>query len=310
MKVVVTGATGFIGRPLCADLVGAGHTVTALSRDAGRARAILGPSVQSLPWGRQEGVDWRQAVAGADVVMNLAGESLAAQRWTPEFKQRLGTSRVETTRRLVEAICQAKREPGALISTSAIGYYGSRQDELLTEASAPGSGFMADLCKEWEAEAEKATACGVRVVRMRVGVVLGQGGALEKMLYPLPIPISPWKLGLGGPMGSGRQWLSWVHLDDVAGLFLWAATNREVQGAVNATAPNPVTNAEFVATLGRVLHRPAVLPIPGFALKALVGEFAESLLTGQKVFPEAAQRLGYRFRYPDLETALRALLQK
>ncbi len=178
----------------------------------------------------------------------------------------------------------------------------------MTETSPPGSDFLAKTCVEWEAEACKAEALGVRVTRMRTGIALGRGGALEQMLYPLPLPVSPFKLGLGGPIGSGRQWFPWIHLEDVIGMFAWAATTPAARGAFNVTAPNPVTNAEFVHAMGRVLHRPAVAPVPGFVLKMMLGEFADALLGGQRALPNAAQQAGYRFRFEHLEAALRALL--
>src|SRR5581483_8396570 len=231
MKIVVTGATGFIGRPLCMAFLEADHAVTVLSRDANKARGKLGIKVRSLTWGADASEEWKQAVAEADVVVHLAGEGVGARRWTPEFKETLRASRVETTRALVEAMRGSKNQPGALISASAVGYYGDRGDETLTEESPPGSDFLAELGTAWEAEAQKAEAFGARVARMRLGIVLGGGGALERMLYPFPaLPFSPWKLGLGGPLGSGRQWMSWVHLADAVGMFFWAATNARVQG--------------------------------------------------------------------------------
>ena len=308
MNITITGATGFIGQPLCKQFLYLGHSVTALSRDAKRASQTLGPEVRSLAWGTGAGDAWKQAVAEADVVVHLAGESVGAQRWTPEFKEKIRASRIETTRALVDALGESATKPGALISASAVGFYGDRKDEKITEQSPPGTGFFPEGCQAWEAEAQKAEDFGIRVARMRVGIVLGAGGALDKILNPLPIPISPWKLGLGGPMGSGRQWMPWIHLDDTVGLFSWAATHPQVRGPINVTAPTPVTNADFARALGRVLRRPAYFPVPAFALRALVGEFANVLLTGQRVLPEAAQRLGYTFRYPHLETALRALI--
>jgi uncharacterized protein (TIGR01777 family) len=310
MQVVVTGATGFIGRPLCAALTGGGHRVTALSRSADHARAALGPQVESLAWGGGAGGEWKQAVRAADAVIHLAGEPIAGGRWTPASKERFRASRVETTRRLVDAIREGDRRPETLVSTSAVGYYGDCRDETITEESPPGDDFLAETCRRWEAEAQRAEEVGVRVVRMRIGIALGAGGALEKMLYPLPLPISPWKLGLGGPLGSGRQWIPWIHLDDVVGLYLWAVTNPQAAGAVNVTAPRPVTNAAFARALARVLGRPALLPVPGFALRLLLGELAEYLLGGQRALPTVAQRSGYTFRYAELDSALRALLQR
>lgn len=308
MKVVVTGATGFIGRPICADLVKGGHRVTALSRDAGRARSILGHEIQSLEWGAGKSDEWKQAVSEAEAIIHLAGESVAGQTWTPQFKEKIRTSRVEPTRALFEVIAASAQKPSVLVSASAVGFYGDRKDETITEESKPGKGFLPEACQQWEQEVERASEFGVRVCRMRIGIVLGKGGALEKMLHPLPLPLSPWKLGLGGPLGNGKQWMPWIHLDDVVGLFLWAATTSEVKGAVNTTAPNPVTNAEFSHALGRALHRPSALPVPAFALKLLLGEFADTVLTGQKALPTVAQRLGYRFRYTDIDAAVKAAL--
>ena len=308
MRVVVTGATGFVGRPLCAHLSGEGHTVTALVRDAPKAQTQMGASVTCVAWNEGASDDWKRAVGQADAVLHLAGESVAGHKWTPEYKAKILNSRTEGTRRLVDAMRQSEQKPAVFVSASAIGYYGDRKDEVVTEQAAPAQDFLAQVCVAWEDEAKRAEDLGVRVARMRIGIVLGPGGALEKMLHPLPLPLNPYKLGAGGPMGSGKQWTSWVHLDDVIGLFAWAMKNDQVRGACNVTAPNPVTNAEFAHTLGRIFHRPTAIPVPAFALKAMLGEFAESLLTGQKVLPAVAERLGYPFKWTTLEPALRALV--
>lgn len=308
MKVIVTGATGLIGKPLCGLLLEAGHQVVVFSRDAAKARAALGAKVESLAWGAQAGPEWKTALGTADTVIHLAGESVAGQRWDDAFKEKIRRSRVETTRSLVEAMGQAERKPGAFVCASAVGWYGDRKDELLDEASPPGSDFLAQVCKEWEAEAQKAEALGVRVAQLRIGVVLGREGALEKMLYPLPLHVSPWKLGLGGPLGNGRQWMPWVHLDDVAGLFFRAATDGAFSGPINVAAPNPVTNAQFSHALGRALNRPSFASVPAFALKAILGEFAEVLLGGQHLKPSRAIERGYMFRYSELEAALKSIL--
>ena len=316
MKIVITGATGFIGRALCAELVGSGHQVTAIWRAAINAKAILGPEVCNLSWGYRVVNQmnppaygaWKQAVTEADAVINLAGASVAGQRWTPAYKEKILESRVDSTRRLVEAMREGERRPSVFLSASATGYYGDCKDEPVTETSPPGNDFLADVCKAWEAEAIAAEAFGVRVVRLRIGVVLGHGGALEKMLHPLPLPFNPYKLGLGGRIGSGKQWLSWIHIDDVLGLLTWALTNSGVRGAVNITAPNPCTNADFTHALGHIFHRPAALPVPAFALRAMLGEFAGTLLAGQKSLPSVAEQQGYRFRFPTLEPALKSLL--
>ena len=308
MKVAVTGATGFVGRPLCALLTGEGHKVTALVRDVAKAQGLMGASVSCVAWNEGAGDGWKRDVAQADAVISLAGESVAGHKWTPDYKAKILSSRTDGTRRLVEAMRASEQKPGVFVSASAIGYYGDRKDEPVTEQAAPAQDFLAQVCVAWEDEAKRAEDLGVRVARMRIGVVLGPGGALEKMLHPLPLPLNPYKLGAGGPMGSGKQWMSWVHLDDVIGLFAWAMKNDQVRGACNVTAPNPVTNAEFAHTLGRIFHRPTVIPVPAFALKAALGEFAQSLLTGQKVLPQAAERLGYPFKWATLEPALRALV--
>lgn len=309
MKVIVTGATGFIGEPLTVRLREAGHHVTALSRDAARAQTLLGPEVTCLTWNQEGANDWKQAVGESDVVIHLAGESVGAQKWTPAFKEKLRASRVETTRALVAAMRDASRKPEALVCSSAVGYYGSRGDEILTEESTPGDDFLANVCKEWEAAAEEAETFGVRVARMRVSLAMGQGGALERMLYPFrSLPISPWKLGLGGPLGNGRQWMAWIHQSDAVGLFLWAASQTEVRGAVNVASPNPVTNAQFSRALGRALHRPAIFPLPAFLLRLIVGEFSDALLCSQRVLPTVAEKQGYTFQYPDVTEALKAAL--
>ena len=308
MRIMVTGATGFVGKPLCERLLAEGHSVVALTRDAPRAQSVLGPRVTCLVWGSENDAEWRQALGGVDGIVNLAGESVGAARWTEDYKRKIYDSRILNTRALVEAMRPHTTRPRVLVCASAVGYYGDRKDETLTEESLPGTDFLAKTCRDWEAEACQATELGVRVSRMRIGIVLGKGGALEKMLYPLPLPISPLKLGLGGPLGSGQQWFPWIHLEDVVGLFVWAVTTDAIQGAFNATAPNPVTNAEFVHTLGRILHRPAVAPVPGFVLKLALGEFAEALLGGQRAFPTAAQKAGYRFRYENPEETLNTLM--
>ena len=309
MRIMVTGATGFVGRPLCARLLQEGHSVVALTRNAERAQGVLGQEVRCLMWGSEKDLKWQEAVQEVDTIVHLAGESVGAERWTAEYKRKIHDSRIFTTRALVEAIGRAAPQPKALICASAVGYYGDRKDETLTEASPPGNDFLARTCQQWEAEACKAETPGLRVARMRIGIVLGRGGgALEQMLYPLPLPVSPFKLGLGGPIGSGRQWFPWIHLEDVVGLFAWAATTEGIGGAFNATAPNPVTNADFVHAIGRILHRPTVAPVPAFLLKTMLGEFAEVLLGGQRALPTAAQQAGYRFRYERLEEALPALL--
>jgi uncharacterized protein len=304
MHIVVTGATGFVGRSLCAALLADGHELTVLSRDAGKAKQTFGGKVNAAAWGN--GSD--AALDGADAVIHLAGESVAGGRWTPEFKRKIRDSRVKTSRQLVEGIEKAARRPSVIVSASAVGFYGDRGDETITEASSAGTGFLPEVCQEWEAEVQNAEAFGVRVALMRIGIVLGKSGALEKILYPLPVPVSPWKLGLGGRLGSGRQWMPWIHLEDVVAMFLWAMSNPNISRAVNTTAPEPVRNAEFTRILGRVLQRPAIIPVPAIALKVMLGEFADTVLNGQKALPTVAENQGYTFRHRSLECALKSLL--
>jgi uncharacterized protein (TIGR01777 family) len=241
-----------------------------------------------------------ESIANADAIVHLAGEPVA-QRWTPEVKNKIRESRVGGTRRLVEALAKQKHRPAALVSSSAAGFYGSRGDEILTESSAPGSDFLAEVCQQWENHAAAAESLGIRVARIRTGIVLGKGGgALEQML-------PPFKAFVGGRLGSGKQWMSWIHLDDLVGIICHALDNP-VSGAVNGTAPNPVTNTDFTSELARALHRPAIFPVPEFAIKTIFGEMAGIVLASQRILPKAAEGAGYQFRYPQLGPALRAVV--
>jgi len=304
MRIVVTGATGFIGRPFCQRLVELGHAVSALTRDPATARARLAPPVSVIGWQGSRGAtgELMTALGNAEVVINLAGAPIAQGRWTEQTKDRLRRSREGTTSALVAALAQLRARPVLLISASAIGYYGPRQDEPLREDAPSGAGFLASLCREWEAAARAAERLGVRVVLPRIGVVLGKnGGALARML-----PV--FGLGLGGPLGNGTQWLSWIHLDDLIELLLFLL-DQAIGGPMNATAPHPVTNEEFSRVLGQTLKRPVWLRTPAFVLKLLLGQMAEELLlTGQRVLPARAEAMGFRFRYPTLSEALHAIL--
>jgi uncharacterized protein len=292
MNIALTGASGFIARHLIPKLREAGHDVRALGR---------------RPFGSLPFYQWdssKEPVEGAiescDAVIHLAGETVA-QRWTAKSKRRIRTSRVEGTRNLVRALSKLEKKPTVLLAASAVGIYGSRGDELLTETSTPGSGFLAALTEEWEAEARAAESFGVRVVNLRFGVILGRdGGAFPKMA-------APFRYGMGGRLGSGRQWTPWVHVDDAADLILFALGNSSVRGPVNVVAPNPVTNADFTTALAAALHRPAMLAVPAFALKLLLGEMSEAVLASLRAIPAAAESAGFRFKYPDLEPALREL---
>lgn len=305
MRVAVTGATGLIGRTLVAALLARGDEVVALSRDADRARQALADGVEVHAW--PEPTDEpppEAALAGADAVANLLGEPVA-QRWSAEAQERIRRSRVAGTRSVVQGVLSLApdRRPRTLLSQSATGYYGHRADEPLDEDAPAGHDFLADVVVAWEHEA-LAAATELRVAVTRTGVVLSpDGGALAKML-----PF--FRLGIGGPVAGGHQYVPWVHLDDVVGAMLFCLDNPDAAGPVNVTAPTPVTNTELSRTLGRALGRPAVLPVPALALKALYGEMAQIVITGQRVVPRRLEQLGYGFRHPDLEPALRNVLNR
>ena len=300
MNVLVTGATGFIGSGLCEALTQAGHTVSALSRSPTSARRRL-PSVgQLFLWRPAAGPPPPEALAGIEAVIHLAGESLKG-RWTGAKKRAIRDSRIMGTRHLVQGIESAEPRPRVLVSASAVGYYGDRGDEELTEQSPPGEGFIAEVSVGWEAEACRARALGLRVVPLRTGLLLGRGGGLLGPLLPL------YRLGLGGALGSGRQWWPWVHQDDLTGLVT-QALESDWDGPVNVTAPVPVRQREFAATLGRVLRRPALMPAPSFALKVVLGELANEMLFSRRAMPAHVQACGYRFRFTELEAASRDLL--
>ena len=293
MRVFVTGGTGFIGAALCRRLVQDGHDVVIPTRTPPPQTSH--PMLRHVPW---QTAAWRELLAHSSAVVNLAGASIAGQRWNASRKQQLRASRLQTTRSLIEAIAAAPTKPAVLVNASAVGYYGPRGDEVLDETAPRGDGFLAQLCQEWEHEAQRAASFGVRVVRLRIGLVLGpRGGALAAMVPPV-------RFFLGGPLGRGGQWMSWIHRDDVIGLIEWALTHSHVHGALNATAPNPATMREFCSTLGRAMRRPSWAPVPSFVLRALLGEMADMLLTGQRVVPDTALRLGYTFRFPALSAAL------
>jgi hypothetical protein len=299
MRVTVTGATGRIGERLVGALRERGDDVTVLSRDPDRARAALG--VDAVAWQPESEPAPAAALAGRDAVVHLAGEDVA-QRWNDDAKRRLRSSRELGTRNLVAGIAAAEPRPKALVSASAVGYYGARGDEPVPESEPPGSDFLAGVCVAWEREAEAAAELGLRVVRVRTGVVLDRGGgALAKML-----PF--FRLGIGGPVAGGSQYMPWIHVDDVVGIYLAALDGEGWEGPVNASAPEPVTNKTFSRALGRALRRPALAPVPALAIRALYGEMAEIVTKGQRVLPRRAQALGYAFAHPDLDEALRSAL--
>ncbi|MGH9843548.1 MAG: TIGR01777 family oxidoreductase [Blastocatellia bacterium] len=301
MRVLITGATGLIGKPLCRRLAAEGHEIVTLSRQPQRVR--VEPGAKAFRWEPEEGAPGPEVWEGVEAVIHLAGEPVAAGRWTAERKRRIRESRVTGTRNLVGGIEKLSSRPKVFVSSSAVGFYGNRGDQVLTEASGPGEGFLVDVCRDWESEAARARDLGLRVPLVRTGVVLSaEGGAMEKIL-------PPFKLGLGGRLGGGRQWFPWIHLDDIAGIICHALLTPAVAGPINGAAPGIVTNETFTKVLAAALHRPVFLPVPEFALRIAMGEMAEVVLASQRVTPKVAEETGYRFRYPQLPEALAAILK-
>jgi len=305
MRILVTGATGLVGSRLLPALLGDGHEVLALSR---RDSPGFPDRVLTLRGDPASPGPWLNELDRCDAVIHLAGENVFARRWRAKFKQRLIDSRVEPTRLIAARMAEHPRRdegsPKVLISASAVGYYGPHEDEELVESDAPGGDFLAKICIVWEAAADPARAAGVRVVHPRIGMVLApDGGALSKLLLPF-------KLFIGGPVGDGKQWISWIHIDDLTGMIRHALSSDSLHGPMNATAPEPQTNWGFSKTLAKVLKRPCWLPVPRFALRVLLGEVAAVATRGQRVIPQQAIQHGYRFQYDDLEQALRQLLNR
>lgn len=299
MKTLITGATGFVGQVLVRQLLAAGHEVVVLTRNIPMAALTLGSKCQYVLWSDNKTVPPLEAFQGVEGIINLMGESIANKKWDEKQKKKIYDSRIDGTARLVEAITQLTVKPKVLVSTSAVGIYGSRGPEDLNENAAAGSDFLAQVCKDWEAEANKASALGLRVAIIRVGVVLGRGGgALSKML-----PV--FKLGIGGKLGTGEQYMSWIHVEDLASMFREALTNKTIAGPYNGTALYPTTNAEFSKLLGRVLKRPAIAPAPAFVLKAILGEMSTIVLDGQKVLPTKFKEKKFHYRFQTLEMALK-----
>jgi uncharacterized protein (TIGR01777 family) len=298
VKITISGASGLIGRRLMKTLAAEGHTLHVLSRHAG---TNLPAGVKLSSWDPARAEPPADSLRESDAVIHLAGEPVA-QRWNDEVKRKIRESRVAGTANLVQALGKLTTRPKTLICASAIGYYGSRGDETLTESSSPGSDYLAEVCTAWEKAAQDAEPLGMRVVRVRTGLVLdARGGALPRML-------PPFKMGIGGKLASGRQWTSWIHIEDLAGIFHLALTGP-IQGPVNGTAPNPVTNADFTQALAAAVKRPAIFPVPGLGLRILFGEMSNVLLASQRVLPKAAEAAGYRFRFPNVGAALADLLK-
>jgi uncharacterized protein (TIGR01777 family) len=321
MKIVIAGGSGFLGRPLASRLALGGHEVVILTRSIALGRATGGlryatwePLTATPGTGRGDGFsessgssggNWWADLNGADAVVNLAGAGLADERWTTARKALLWKSRIDSTRSLIAAMRHVKHRPTLFVQQSAIGYYGSTGDAVIDEASGPGSDFLARLCADWEAESVPSMELGCRRIIVRTGLALSAGGGLlDRMLLPF-------RLFVGGPIGSGRQYMSWIHLHDWVSMVTWAIETADVSGVVNATAPKPVTNKAFSKALGRALHRPSLLPAPRLALRLLFGEMADTmLLTGQRVMPKKALEMQFGFRYPDVDLAMRAALAR
>ena len=307
MKVAIAGATGFVGSRLVEKLQAQGHQVLVLSRDAAKAKRVFPasayPNLEVVAYAPAESGAWQQSIAGCDAVVNLAGVPIAEERWTAARQQAILDSRKLTTAKLAEAIANANPRPSVLVSASAIGYYGTSETAEFEENSSAGDDFLAAVCKEWEAAAQPVKNAGTRLVILRLGIVLGMGGALAKML-------PAFKLFAGGPIGTGKQWFSWIHRDDLVNLIVYALQNPQVEGVLNATAPNPVRMHELSETLGAVLQRPSWLPVPSFALELLLGDGAKVVLEGQQVLPKQTLASGFQYQYPTLKLALEEILSK
>ncbi|HOW58157.1 MAG TPA: TIGR01777 family oxidoreductase [Candidatus Omnitrophota bacterium] len=301
MKIILTGGTGFIGTAVRRQLLSEAHQIYILTR-----QKILSAHEQEkfIYWNPERLGDWAACFDGADVVINLSGENIAGRYWTESQKQRIVQSRVNATRMIVAAIGQARKKPSTLINASAVGYYGHVPFALMTEGNGRGEGFLAETCEMWENEAMQAERFGVRVVLARLGPVLGEkGGMLSKMIFP-------YYFFLGGSLGSGEQWISWIHRDDVAGIFSFLMTHPSLSGPVNVAAPKPVFMKEFSSLLGNLLHRPSWLKVPSFVIRLIMGEMSSVVLEGQRVVPQKLSDQGYRFKYEDLKPALAAILSK
>ncbi|MGJ3250233.1 MAG: thylakoid membrane protein ThyD [Elainellaceae cyanobacterium] len=304
MKVAVTGATGFVGSRLVERLQNEGHQILVLTRNASHARRVFPksafPNVEIQEYTPTQSGDWQDAIARYDGVVNLAGEPIA-ERWTSERRTAILNSRQMGTQKIVEAIAKADPKPSVLVNSSAVGYYGTSETATFTEASPPGQDFLATVCQKWEAAAQQVKDTGARLVILRTGIVLGMGGVIAKMVLPF-------QFFAGGPLGSGQQWFSWIHRDDLVNLILQALTQPEMEGVFNATAPNPVRMKQFCQTFGDVMKRPSWLPVPDFALELLLGDAAQVVLEGQQVVPKRTLESGFKYQYPTIDRALKDVL--
>ena len=302
-RIIITGATGFIGRALCRKLLEGGYEVVALSRNPKTGSESLPDQVKIVNWDARTAEGWADLADGAYAIINLAGENIGSGRWTERKKRRILESRLNAGGAVVDAVEKAGDKPKVVIQASGIGYYGDSGDEILEESSLPGSGFLSDVAGKWEPSTKKVESAGVRHVIIRTGVVLGaDGGFLSRVILPF-------RLFVGGRLGSGHQWIPWIHLDDEVGAIVFLLEEEKLQGVFNLTAPHPLTSKDFFGLLGKVLRRPSWLPVPGFALRLLLGEMAKELiLSGQRALPKRLLDSGYEFKYPDAESALRQVL--
>lgn len=302
-KIIITGATGLIGKKLSEEFHKSGNYIIVFSRDGKRAKDILKKDYEYIDWDYRKPDKWMDKISESDAVIHLAGINLFAKRWNDEFKKEIITSRRDTTKSLAEAIRNSSNKPKVFISASGVGYYGDGGNQILTEDSPAGNDFLAEVCKVWESEAAEVESAGVRRVSIRTGIVLSpEDGALKRMLLPF-------KLFIGGPLGNGKQWFPWIHIDDIVGVYIHSILNDNLTGAVNAASPNICTMSEFAKTLGKVLKRPSLFPVPKFALKLAIGEAGNVVLMGQRVSVNKLLSSGYKFKFEKLEEALKDLLK-
>jgi len=302
-KVIITGASGFIGKALCRHLIEVGYDVVGLSRNPDRGSNLLVGQVNVVKWDARSATEWRDYADGAYAIVNLAGENIGSGRWTKQRKERILKSRLDAGKAVVEAVEKVKTKPQVVIQSSGIGYYGDSGDEIVDETSRPGSGFLVEVAKQWERTTEQVKSFGVRHIVIRTGVVLGKDEGF------LPRVMMPFRFFVGGHIGSGKQWISWIHIDDEVRAIRFLMERESLEGAFNLSAPNPITSRDFSKALGKAMKRPAWLPVPGFVLRLFMGEMADELiLSGQKAMPKRLQESKYEFRYSEAEAALREIL--
>jgi uncharacterized protein (TIGR01777 family) len=303
-RVIITGATGFIGNALCRELIVGGYEVFGLSRNPEMGKALLPGQVKVVKWDTKSSQGWADYADGAYAIVNLAGENIASGSWTAERKQRILQSRLDAGRAVLEAVKKAKNKPAGIIQASGIGYYGDSGDEILDETSPPGSGFLVEVAKQWEKTTQKVESMGLRYIVIRTGVVLGkEGGFLSRIIWP-------YRFFVGGHMGNGKQWIPWIHIEDEVRAIRFLMEKKDLQGVFNLSSPNPLTSRDFSRILGKVMKKPVWLPVPGFMLRLFLGEMAsELILSGQRAMPKRLLESGYEFIYPELEPALRELFR-